>query len=174
MWIPGEHIPVFHGVCNADEPPGAVWWIWLQHTTNPHWTADYFSALSFPHTMRYDRVTCMCFHNATCWASINSSPFDLLPVGSENTSGNIYWPLFHLQLLSFCLTVLSRRFEFQADAFAKSLGRAKALRSSLIKLNKDNLGFPVSDWLFSTWHYSHPPLLERMKGLGAKDKSDWD
>ncbi|KAF3819975.1 hypothetical protein GH733_015484, partial [Mirounga leonina] len=53
------------------------------------------------------------------------------------------------EVLSFCLTVLSRRFEFQADAFAKKLGKAKDLYSALIKLNKDNLGFPVSDWLFS-------------------------
>uniref|UniRef100_A0AAY5EZR6 CAAX prenyl protease n=1 Tax=Electrophorus electricus TaxID=8005 RepID=A0AAY5EZR6_ELEEL len=65
------------------------------------------------------------------------------------------------ELLSFCLTVLSRRFEFQADAFARDMGRSAELHSALIKLNKDNLGFPVADWLFSTWHYSHPPLLER-------------
>ncbi|XP_023561980.1 CAAX prenyl protease 1 homolog isoform X5 [Octodon degus] len=69
------------------------------------------------------------------------------------------------EVLSFCLTVLSRRFEFQADAFARKLGKAKDLYSALIKLNKDNLGFPVSDWLFSMWHYSHPPLLERLQAL---------
>nr|XP_033811037.1 CAAX prenyl protease 1 homolog [Geotrypetes seraphini] len=69
------------------------------------------------------------------------------------------------EVLSFCLTVLSRRFEFQADAFAKNLGKAKDLYSALIKLNKDNLGFPVSDWIFSMWHYSHPPLLERLQAL---------
>ena len=74
-----------------------------------------------------------------------------------------------LQLLSFCMTWLSRRFEFQADAFAKSLHRAAELRSALIKLNCDNLGFPVADWLYSTWHYSHPPLLERLRALGKTD-----
>lgn len=76
---------------------------------------------------------------------------------------------FSLQLLSFCMTVLSRRFEFQADAFAKSLRKAEKLRSALIKLHKDNLGFPVADWLYSAWHYSHPPLLER---IGALEKTD--
>ncbi|XP_037097756.1 CAAX prenyl protease 1 homolog [Syngnathus acus] len=70
------------------------------------------------------------------------------------------------ELLSFCLTVLSRRFEFQADAFARNMGKAPELYSSLIKLNKDNLGFPVADWLYSMWHYSHPPLLERLRALG--------
>ena len=67
------------------------------------------------------------------------------------------------------MTVLSRRFEFQADAFAKSLHKAGHLRSALVKLNRDNLGFPVADWLFSAWHYSHPPLIERLKAL---DKTD--
>ncbi|KAJ8027430.1 CAAX prenyl protease 1-like [Holothuria leucospilota] len=73
------------------------------------------------------------------------------------------------ELLSFCMTVLSRRFEFQADAFAKSLQKAEKLRTALIKLHKDNLGFPVADWLYSAWHYSHPPLLER---IGALEKTD--
>ncbi|XP_066573715.1 CAAX prenyl protease 1 homolog [Amia ocellicauda] len=74
------------------------------------------------------------------------------------------------ELLSFCLTVLSRRFEFQADTFARNMGKASELYSALIKLNKDNLGFPVADWLFSTWHYSHPPLLERLRALrGPKE-----
>ncbi len=82
-------------------------------------------------------------------------------------------PLFSpLQLLSFCLTMLSRRFEFQADAFARSMGRSSELYSALIKLNKDNLGFPVADWLFSMWHYSHPPLLERLRALTGP-KQDW-
>uniref|UniRef100_A0A673YQI3 CAAX prenyl protease n=2 Tax=Salmo trutta TaxID=8032 RepID=A0A673YQI3_SALTR len=71
------------------------------------------------------------------------------------------------EVLSFCLTVLSRRFEFQADSFARGMGRASELYSALIKLNKDNLGFPVADWLFSMWHYSHPPLLERLRALGS-------
>ncbi|XP_068125047.1 CAAX prenyl protease 1 homolog [Hyperolius riggenbachi] len=75
------------------------------------------------------------------------------------------------EVLSFCLTMLSRRFEFQADAFARNLGKAKDLYSALIKLNKDNLGFPVSDWMFSMWHYSHPPLLERLQALKS-DKQD--
>lgn len=67
------------------------------------------------------------------------------------------------------MTVLSRRFEFQADHFALSLGRSVALRSALIKLNRDNLGFPLSDWLYSVWHYSHPPLLERLAALEKDD-----
>ncbi|XP_021347754.1 CAAX prenyl protease 1 homolog [Mizuhopecten yessoensis] len=73
------------------------------------------------------------------------------------------------EVLSFCMTVLSRKFEFEADAFAKRMKKASDLKSSLIKLNKDNLGFPVVDWLYSTWSYSHPPLLERLKALEKTD-----
>lgn len=69
------------------------------------------------------------------------------------------------EVLSFCMTWLSRKFEFQADAFAKALGRAQDLGSALIKLNKDNLGFPLADKLFSMWHFSHPPLLERLQAI---------
>jgi len=69
------------------------------------------------------------------------------------------------ELLSFLMTCISRKFEFQADEFAVGLGKGKLLVSALLKLNNDNLGFPVADRLFSAWHYSHPPLLERLAAL---------
>merc|ERR1712110_1254908 len=65
-------------------------------------------------------------------------------------------------ILNFAMTALSRRFEFQADEFGKSLGRAEKLCAALIKLNNDNLSYPIYDWLYSSWHHSHPPLLERL------------
>ncbi len=74
------------------------------------------------------------------------------------------------ELISFLMTALCRSFEFQGDAFAKGLGKAKYLKSSLVKLHKDNLSFPVTDWLYSTWHYSHPPLIERMAALDDESK----
>lgn len=72
-------------------------------------------------------------------------------------------------ILSFLTTLLSRHFEFEADRFAKKLGHAVNLKSSLIKLNLDNLGFPNYDWLYSSWHHSHPTLLQR---LNALDKTE--
>jgi STE24 endopeptidase len=68
-------------------------------------------------------------------------------------------------LVNFLMTVLSRKFEFQADTFAAELGRADALKTALIKLNNDNLSFPIFDWLYSAWNHSHPPLLERIEAL---------
>jgi STE24 endopeptidase len=75
------------------------------------------------------------------------------------------------ELVSFLMTALCRRFEFQADQYAKQLNRADYLKSGLIKLYKDNLSFPLCDWLYSTWHYSHPPLLERLRALDDDDKN---
>jgi len=68
-------------------------------------------------------------------------------------------------LIGFLMSVLSRTFEFQADQFAAKLGHAEDLMSALVKLNNDNLGFPVYDWLYSAWHHSHPPLLQRIEAL---------
>ncbi|KAH8401094.1 hypothetical protein KR009_003018 [Drosophila setifemur] len=68
-------------------------------------------------------------------------------------------------LMNFAMTILSRRFEYQADEFAFNLGFAAQLRQALIKLNVDNLGFPVYDWLYSTWNHSHPTLLQRLSRL---------
>jgi len=68
-------------------------------------------------------------------------------------------------VVNFFMTVLCRKFEFQADEFAGKLGRAPALKNALIKLNNDNLSFPVYDWLYSAWNHSHPPLLERIAAL---------
>ncbi|KAJ8920529.1 hypothetical protein NQ315_005398 [Exocentrus adspersus] len=68
-------------------------------------------------------------------------------------------------ILNFLMTCLSRKFEFQADNFAVNLGKAEFLEKALLQLNKDNLGFPINDDLYSAWHHSHPPLLERIAVL---------
>jgi len=73
------------------------------------------------------------------------------------------------QVESFVMTIMSRRFEFQADEFGRKLGYSDKLQSALIKLQKDNLSFPVVDWLYSTWNYSHPPVLERLAALKKSD-----
>lgn len=68
-------------------------------------------------------------------------------------------------VIGFLMSVLSRHFEFQADEFAAKMGKAVDLQSALVKLNNDNLSFPIYDWLFSAWHHSHPPVLERIEAL---------
>lgn len=68
-------------------------------------------------------------------------------------------------LINFLMTIVSRTFEYQADAFAKDLGYSAELAKALIKLNIDNLGFPVYDWMYSAWNHSHPTLLQRLDRL---------
>ncbi|KAH9283766.1 CAAX prenyl protease 1 -like protein [Echinococcus granulosus] len=71
-------------------------------------------------------------------------------------------------VLEFLLTMLSRKFEFQADAFAVSLKSGEKLKSALLMLTKDNLSFPVYDWLYSMCNHSHPPITERMVAIDAE------
>ncbi|XP_042498646.1 CAAX prenyl protease 1 homolog isoform X2 [Macadamia integrifolia] len=77
-------------------------------------------------------------------------------------------PLQHL--VSFGLNLVSRSFEFQADAFAKKLGYVKALRAGLVKLQEENLSSMNTDPWYSAYHYSHPPLVERLAALDEPDK----
>ena len=63
------------------------------------------------------------------------------------------------------MSIISRKFEFQADDFAKNLNFRSELINALIKLNKDNLSFPVYDWLYSALLHSHPPILDRIEAL---------
>ncbi|XP_043218075.1 CAAX prenyl protease 1 homolog [Amphibalanus amphitrite] len=72
-------------------------------------------------------------------------------------------------LFTVLATGMSRRFEFQADQFGKALGYAALLKAALIKLTSDNLSFPVYDRLYSAWHHSHPPLLQRLAALQKVD-----
>lgn len=73
-------------------------------------------------------------------------------------------------VLNTVMTWNTRRFEFQADAFAHDLGRGKPLIKALVKLNNDNKGFPVYDSLYSAFHNTHPPLLERINAIELAEK----
>ncbi|XP_033299394.1 CAAX prenyl protease 1 homolog [Bombus bifarius] len=72
-------------------------------------------------------------------------------------------------LVQYITNILRRRFEFEADKFAKILGHGQTLKSSLIKLQEDNLGFPLYDKLYSSWHHSHPQVLERIEAIDKED-----
>lgn len=64
------------------------------------------------------------------------------------------------------MNILSRRFEFQADAFALQLGYKSELAKSLIKLQIQNLSTMDADWMYASYHFSHPILTERLGALG--------
>ena len=77
-------------------------------------------------------------------------------------------------LIKLLMNILSRRFEFQADAFARGLGYSADLAKSLIKLQIQNLSTMDADWMFASYHFSHPILSERLKALDwqATEKVD--
>lgn len=75
-------------------------------------------------------------------------------------------PLF-TYFLSPLAAQLSRRHEFEADAFAKDKTRGADLASALLKLYQDNASTLTPDPLYARFYYSHPPASERLARLTA-------
>lgn len=62
--------------------------------------------------------------------------------------------------------VLSRRFEYQADAYAaRAVGQPRTLVQALRKLYEKNLSNLTPHPVYSGFYYSHPTLLERETAL---------
>jgi len=60
---------------------------------------------------------------------------------------------------------LSRRDEFQADAYAARQASRSDLRSALLKLYQDNASTLTPDPVYARFYYSHPPASERLAHL---------
>lgn len=66
--------------------------------------------------------------------------------------------------------LISRHNEYEADKMGSELGGAAGaieLASALQKLVSENRSFPHSHPLYIFFHYTHPPVLERLKALGV-------
>ncbi|MHB9140997.1 MAG: M48 family metalloprotease, partial [Paludibacter sp.] len=85
---------------------------------------------------------------------------------------------FHLNALAFSIlyspislilgiatNVLSRKFEYQADAFAAKYGYATQLQSGLKKLSATSLSNLMPHPVYVFFHYSHPTLYQRINKL---------
>ena len=94
-------------------------------------------------------------------------------------------PSFHAALLSFALlyspisaltglvmNYVSRRFEFQADRYARETFEADSLIRSLRKLSRKNLSNLTPHPAYVFVHYSHPPLAERIRELKGKQREN--
>ncbi|MGB5662884.1 M48 family metallopeptidase [Eudoraea sp.] len=79
--------------------------------------------------------------------------------------GILYSPIS--EITGLVMNILSRKFEFEADDYAKNTYEALPLINSLKKLSKNNLSnlTPHSAYVFM--HYSHPPLIQRIRNLKA-------
>ncbi|WP_026838996.1 M48 family metallopeptidase [Gillisia sp. JM1] len=89
-------------------------------------------------------------------------------------------PSFHIGLIAFgilyspiseitglLMNYLSRKFEYQADDFAKNTYNSESLISSLKKLSKSSLSNLTPHKAYVFMHYSHPTLLQRIKNLSS-------
>jgi STE24 endopeptidase len=72
-------------------------------------------------------------------------------------------PVSHLVLP--LTNYLSRRAEFQADDFAKSMVGGEPMIAALTKLTRDNLATLTPDRFYAVFNYSHPPVPERVAHL---------
>jgi STE24 endopeptidase len=77
--------------------------------------------------------------------------------------GILYSPIS--ELTGLLMNHLSRKFEYQADDYAKNTYAASPLIASLKKLSKNSLSnlTPHPAYVFA--HYSHPPLVARIRNL---------
>ncbi|WP_452601436.1 M48 family metallopeptidase [Pontimicrobium sp. MEBiC06410] len=91
---------------------------------------------------------------------------------------NVSIPSFHIGLIAFgilysplseitglLMNLLSRKFEYQADDYAKNTYNAKPLIGALKKLTKNSLSNLTPHPAYVFMHYSHPTLLERIRNL---------
>jgi STE24 endopeptidase len=62
---------------------------------------------------------------------------------------------------------LSRKHEFEADAFAVEHASGPELCAALLKLYEDNASTLTPDPLFVKFYYSHPPASERLARMAA-------
>lgn len=99
-----------------------------------------------------------------------------LPIFSEALG--VSTPSFHIGLIAFgilytpiseiiglLMNLLSRKFEYQADNYAKKTFAGEPLLSALKKLSKNSLSNLTPHPLYVFVHYSHPTLLQRFKNL---------
>lgn len=76
------------------------------------------------------------------------------------------------EVVGLLSNILSRRFEFQADAFAVSLGKGEELKEALKILDAKNRSAVNVDAWYSAYHHSHPPLVERLTAVDAATKKE--
>lgn len=67
--------------------------------------------------------------------------------------------------LSPLFAQLSRKHEFEADAYACAQADGRDLAAALLKLHEDNASTLTPDPLYVRFYYSHPPASERLAAL---------
>ncbi len=93
---------------------------------------------------------------------------------SESPASIMILLLLFMPVLGFVMMpimgVVSRHNEYAADKMGSELGGpsgAIELANALQKLVTENKSFPLSHPLYIFFHYTHPPVIERLKELGV-------
>jgi STE24 endopeptidase len=97
-------------------------------------------------------------------------------LGVTPNIGNVPNDALALLLLMFALppfgvlvtplaAAMSRKHEFEADAYASAQANGQDLANALVKLHEDNAGTLTPDPLYARFYYSHPPAAERLAAL---------
>lgn len=114
------------------------------------------------------------------WFYAGLNVAEAMKVGADGTARNTALALILFSLVlpvfSFPLTplfsALSRRHEFEADAFAAQQSDAKGLICALTKLYRDNAATLTPDPLHSLFYDSHPPASERIAHLESLSRQE--
>lgn len=77
--------------------------------------------------------------------------------------GLLYAPIS--EITGLMMNYFSRKFEYQADDYAKNTYKAEPLITSLKKLSKNSLSNLTPHKAYVFIHYSHPTLFQRIKNL---------
>jgi STE24 endopeptidase len=78
----------------------------------------------------------------------------------------LFSPISHIT--GILANIWSRKNEYEADRYASETYSAQALESALKKLSADNLSNLTPHPAHVFVHYSHPPLLQRLRALEKK------
>lgn len=81
------------------------------------------------------------------------------------TFGILYTPIS--EVTGLLMNIMSRKFEYQADNYAKETFNSTALISGLKKLSQKSFSNLTPHSWYVFMHYSHPTLLQRMQNLKA-------
>ena len=76
-------------------------------------------------------------------------------------------PVFSF-FISPLMALMSRRHEFEADAYAAAQTNGRDLGTALLKLYEDNASTLTPDPVFVRFYYSHPPAAQRLAKLGLE------
>ncbi len=103
----------------------------------------------------------MAYNSEVSWAmggEVTALHLNLLAFGI------LYSPIS--TILGIIGNIISRKNEYEADAYARETYAAKPLIDGLKKMSSDHLSNLTPHGAYVFVHYSHPPLRERIRALG--------